>query len=69
MSVQLEEMWDYTQDIADNEDGGPEPAPPDFKKITPEKIEKTFKEIERKIRKSQKHPPRPSPNAVYKKQL
>ena len=37
MTKQLEEMWDYAQSIADEEDRDPEP--PNFKKLNPEKVD------------------------------
>ncbi|MBB5334833.1 transposase [Chryseobacterium koreense] len=43
MQQQLEEMWDYAQSIADEEDKDPEP--PDFKAVDPKKIEQTAKKI------------------------
>lgn len=54
MAEQLEKMWEYAQTIAGNDDDDPDPTPPDFKKISPEKIEKTVKQIERKIRNNAK---------------
>ena len=43
MSKQLEELWEYAQSIADQEDQ--DPTPPDFKKIDKEKVEKTAAKI------------------------
>ena len=43
MLEQLEELWQYAQGIADEEDK--DPTPPDFKKIDKEKIEKTAAKI------------------------
>ena len=43
MAKQLEEMWQYAQSIADEEDR--DPTPPDFKKIDKEKVERTAKKI------------------------
>src|SRR5699024_12029550 len=65
MSVQLEEMWNHAQAIADDESGDPEPTPPDFTKITPEKIEKTVKEIERKIKNNPKATPKAKAKLRY----
>ena len=48
MAQQLEEMWEYAQSIADEEDK--DPTPPDFKTIDKEKIEKTARKIENIIR-------------------
>lgn len=56
MVEQLEEMWQYAQRIADEEDS--DPTPREFKKIDEEKIEKTAKKIEKIISKTQR--PRPS---------
>lgn len=39
MEEQLEEMWDYAQGIADEEDS--DSSSPDFKKIDKEKVENT----------------------------
>lgn len=52
MSEQLEEMWQYAQSIADDEDR--DPTPPDFKKIDKDKIEKAAKKIEKIISKNPK---------------
>ena len=65
MSVQLEEVWNHAQAIADDESGDPEPTPPDFTKITPEKIEKTVKEIERKIKNNPKATPKAKAKLRY----
>lgn len=43
MTKQLEELWQYAQAIADDEDK--DPTPPDFKRIDKEKIEKTATKI------------------------
>lgn len=43
MSEQLEELWQYAQSIADEEDT--DPTPPDFKTISKEKVEQTAKKI------------------------
>src|SRR5690625_5387649 len=45
MESTLEQMWEYAQSITDDEDD-PDPDPPSFKKISPEKIEKTVEKIE-----------------------
>lgn len=53
MVEELEKMWNYAQQVADSEEEGdkdPNPDPPDFKEITPEKIERTVKQIEGKIK-------------------
>ena len=45
MARQLEEMWEYAQSIADEEDT--DPTPPDFKKVDKEKVEKTAQKIDK----------------------
>src|SRR5690625_7715540 len=63
MESTLEQMWEYAQSIAnDDDDDDPEPDPPSFKKISPEKIEKTVEKIEQKI----KNNPKASPKAKAK---
>lgn len=52
MAEQLEAMWDYAQDIAEDEDK--DPTPPNFKKIDKEKIKETVEKIEQIIRKNPK---------------
>lgn len=60
MARQLEEMWNYAQSIAEQEDK--DPTPPEFKTIDKEKIEKTARKIENIIRKN----PKASPKAKAK---
>lgn len=43
MSEQLEQMWNYAQSIAEDEDKDPEP--PDFKKLDPKKVKATAEKI------------------------
>lgn len=43
MAEQLEQMWDYAQRIAEEEDKDPEP--PDFKQLDPEKVKATAQKI------------------------
>lgn len=43
MAEQLEQMWDYAQRIAEDEDKDPEP--PDFKPLDPEKVKATAQKI------------------------
>src|SRR5690625_1409215 len=51
MESTLEQMWEYAQSIAnDDEADDPDPDPPSFKKSSPEKIEKTVEKIEKKIK-------------------
>lgn len=52
MAEQLEQMWNYAQSIADEEDS--DPTPPDFKVIDKEKIEQTARKIEKIIAKNPK---------------
>ncbi|MDQ0476558.1 transposase, partial [Chryseobacterium sp. MDT2-18] len=52
MAEQLEQMWNYAQSIAEEEDI--DPTPPEFKTIDKEKIEKTAKKIEEIISKNPK---------------
>ena len=55
MENTLEQMWEYAQSIAnDDEEDNPDPDPPSFKKISPEKIEKTVEKIEQKIKNNPK---------------
>src|SRR5690625_7822042 len=55
MEITLEQMWEYAQSIAnDDEEDDPNPDPPSFKKISPEKIEKTVEKIEQKIKNNPK---------------
>lgn len=52
MAQQLEQMWNYAQSIAEEEDS--DPTPPEFKTIDKDKIEKTAKKIEEIISKNPK---------------
>jgi transposase len=47
MRKQLEELWNYAQSIASDEDKDPEP--PEFKEISKEKIQQTVENINRKL--------------------
>lgn len=60
MVEQLEEMWQYAQSIADQEDS--DPTPPDFKGIDRKKVEKAARKIEKIISKN----PRASSKAKAK---
>ena len=60
MVQQLEEMWQYAQSIADEEDS--DPVPPDFKGIDREKVEKAARKIEQIISRN----PRASSKAKVK---
>lgn len=52
MAEQLEQMWQYAQSIAEEEDNGT--TPPDFKSIDKEKVEETARKIEKIISKNPK---------------
>jgi transposase len=52
MRNQLEQMWEYAQSVADEEDQDPEP--PDFKQIDPEKIKATAKKINKILKGNKK---------------
>jgi len=52
MVAQLEQLWEYAQSIAEQDDN--DPTPPDFTNIDKEKVEKTAKKIEKIIRKNPK---------------
>ncbi len=52
MAQQLEEMWNYAQSIADEEDRDPEP--PNFKKLDPEKVEKAADKINKILKNNSK---------------
>src|SRR5690606_22418685 len=52
MAQQLEQMWNYAQSIAEEEDS--DPTPPEFKTIDKDIIEKTAKKIEEIISKNPK---------------
>ncbi len=60
MAEQLEQMWNYAQGIADEEDR--DPTPPEFKTIDKEKIEQTARKIEKIVAKN----PKASPKAKAK---
>ncbi|MBV7282860.1 IS1182 family transposase [Corynebacterium sp. TAE3-ERU30] len=49
MAEQLEELWNYAQSIADQQDQDP-PEPPSFKKISPEKIRQTAEKMSKIIK-------------------
>ena len=63
MSQQLEQMWQYAQSIADEEDR--DPTPPDFKKVDKEKVEKTAQKINKIIRGNDKATSRAKAKARY----
>ncbi len=47
MKKQLEELWQYTQKIAAEESG--QPQPPDFTAISKEKVAETIERIDRAL--------------------
>lgn len=63
MKKQLEQMWDYAQSIADEEDKDPEP--PDFKTINPEKVKQTAEKIQNILKGSPKASPKSKAKARY----
>ena len=52
MAKQLEEMWQYAQSIADEEDK--DPTPPDFKQIDKKKVEQTVQKINKILKNNPK---------------
>ena len=54
MAEQLNKMWEYANSIADSEDDEPDPTPPDFTELSPEKVKRTVENIENKIRNNPK---------------
>jgi transposase len=63
MIQQLEQMWQYAQSIADEEDQDPTPA--DFKKVDKEKVEKTAQKINRILKGNDKARPKAKAKARY----
>lgn len=63
MVEQLEAMWDYAQQIADEEDK--DPSPPDFTQVDKEKIRQTAEKINRILRKNPKADSRSKAKARY----
>lgn len=63
MVKQLEQMWDYAQSIADEEDKDPEP--PDFKEISPDKVEQTAQKIENILKKNSRSSSKAKAKARY----
>ena len=47
MLTQLEDLWNYTQNIANDDE--PNPEPPQFKEISKEVIQKTVEQIDTKL--------------------
>lgn len=63
MVQQLEEMWEYAQSIADDEDR--DPTPPDFKKVDKEKVKQTAQKINKIIKGNDKASPKAKAKARY----
>lgn len=63
MMQQLEEMWEYAQSIADDEDK--DPTPPDFKKVEKEKVEQTARKINKILKGNDKASPKAKAKARY----
>lgn len=63
MMQQLEEMWEYAQSIADDEDK--DPTPPDFKKVEKEKVEQTARKINKILKGNDKATPKAKAKARY----
>lgn len=63
MSQQLEELWQYAQSIADEEDK--DPTPPDFKQIDKEKVEKTAAKINKILKDNPKATSKQKAKARY----
>src|SRR5690606_22157499 len=63
MMQQLEQMWQYAQSIADQEDQ--DPTPPDFKKVDKEKVEKTAQKINKILKGNDKASPKAKAKARY----
>ena len=63
MMQQLEEMWEYAQGIADEEDK--DPTPPDFKKVDKKKVEQTAKKINKILKGNEKATPKAKVKARY----
>jgi hypothetical protein len=63
MVEQLEQMWDYAQSIADEEDKDPEPR--DFKEISPDKVEQTAQKIENILKKNSRSSSKAKAKARY----
>jgi transposase len=63
MTQQLEELWQYAQNIADEEDK--DPTPPDFKEIDKEKVEKTAAKINKILKSNPKAASKQKAKARY----
>lgn len=63
MMKQLEEMWEYAQSIADDEDR--DPTPPDFKKVEKEKVEQTARKINKILKGNDKASSKAKAKARY----
>lgn len=65
MAKQLDAMWEYANSIADSEDNEPEPTPPDFTELSPEKVRKTVENIENKLKDNPKASPKSKAKLRY----
>lgn len=63
MVKQLEEMWDYAQSIADDEDKDPEP--PEFKKLDKTTVEQTADKINSILKEKKSADPKMKAKALY----
>lgn len=63
MSKQLEQMWDYAQSVADDEDKDPEP--PDFKQLDPQKVKATAEKINKILKGNDKASSKAKAKARY----
>lgn len=63
MALQLEEMWQYAQGIADEEDR--DPTPPDFTKVDKEKVEETAAKINKILKDNPKASSKAKAKARY----
>lgn len=63
MAEQLEEMWNYAQQIADDEDR--DPTPPDFKQVDKKKVAETVEKINKILKDNPKAEPKQKAKARY----
>jgi transposase len=66
MLTQLEELWNYTQSISNDDD--PNPEPPEFKEISKEVIQKTVEQIDAKLSGNEKATSKAKAKLRYVKQ-
>src|SRR5690625_6356918 len=65
MAKQLDAMWEYANSIADSEDNEPEPNPPDYTELYPEKVRKTVENIDNKLKNNPKASPKSKAKLRY----